>query len=125
MNGTWKLSFTLLETNIYHQKILCLVLVSSMTFFQAPRCEKKTQKTLFFRVFLGTKRFSRYLALLVVYYTKQLVSQHASYVRNHSNVPCQKRIPDRLSVVFRTSRCVVVCLTNIFWMIFTLEALEF
>jgi len=27
-----------------------------------------------------------YLALLVVYYTKQLVSQHASFVRNHSNV---------------------------------------
>ncbi|CAL1168147.1 unnamed protein product [Cladocopium goreaui] len=27
-----------------------------------------------------------YLALLVVYYTKQIVSQHASYVRNHANV---------------------------------------
>ncbi|CAK9029552.1 Uncharacterized protein SCF082_LOCUS18841 [Durusdinium trenchii] len=27
-----------------------------------------------------------YLALFVVYYTKQIVSQHASFVRNHANV---------------------------------------
>lgn len=43
-------------------------------------------KQVFFECFLAPKD-ARYLALLVVYYTKQLVSQHASFVRNHSNVP--------------------------------------
>ena len=49
----------------------------------------------------------RYLALFVVYYTKQIVSQHASYVRNHANVPC--RHPSRVPFCFFWSlriRCV-------------------
>ena len=35
---------------------------------------------------VSSRTLQRYLALLVTYYTKQLVSQHASLVRNQANV---------------------------------------